>query len=65
MANFNTKKLLEDFNADTEEELFDKLVKDSQTVPCLLCKKEFPIELLNFIDGDPYCKKCSKEISSK
>jgi hypothetical protein len=57
--NKNTvNKLLKDFGVETEEQLQKKLAEEAKVVPCIHCGKEFPIDELYFIDGDPYCRRC-------
>ena len=57
---FNCKKTLDEFHVKTEDALKNMLVKESKTIPCIRCGKEFPIKDLTFVDGDPYCKNCSQ-----
>ena len=51
------KNMLDDFEADNEEELYETLIQDSNTIPCIICGKEMSFGEIYFIDGDPYCKK--------
>lgn len=48
--------MLKEFNAKNEEDLLRKLNNDCQTLPCIVCGKEIPIDKVHFQDGDPYCK---------
>jgi len=50
--------LYSEYNVKTEKELLNKLVVDSLTIPCIHCKKEYPIEQLKFPNGDPVCIYC-------
>ena len=49
-------QLLKFFEVKTDDELEKKLAEEAKTLPCSICKKEFPIEQMRYIDGDPYCK---------
>ena len=51
-------KMLKDFGVKNEEELMEKLEKDSLTLPCLICEKEISINLIHFLDGEPICSDC-------
>jgi hypothetical protein len=53
-------KMKKDYNVNTEQELADKLGNDCYTVPCVACHKEYCIDQLKFIGGDPYCYRCSR-----
>jgi hypothetical protein len=55
---FNCQKLLEEFQVPNETALQNMLVKESKTVPCIRCGREFPINQLDFSTGDPICKRC-------
>jgi len=55
------QNLLNDFGADNEEELYETLIQDSNTIPCIICGKEMLFDEIYFIDGDPYCKKHKNE----
>ena len=55
-------QLLKDFDVRTEDELQLKLDKESRTLPCMECHKEFPIEQIYFVDDNPYCGRCRKEV---
>ena len=52
------KKLLKDFDVADEDELYTKLIEDSNTIPCIVCGKEISIEEIYSVNDDPYCKKC-------
>ena len=52
------RNLLKDFGVKTEEELSKKLFDDFFTLPCVCCKREFPIQEMKFFNSDPYCKDC-------
>lgn len=45
-----------EYKAHNENELQQRLAEESTKIPCVICKHEFPIEEIRFIDGDPYCK---------
>ena len=51
------KKILDDFEVSTENELYETLIRDSNTIPCIICGKELSFDRVCFVDGDPYCKK--------
>jgi formylmethanofuran dehydrogenase subunit E len=55
------KTLLKDFGVKDEDELFQKLIEESKTLPCSSCGHEFIINELIFIDGDPICSSCIRE----
>jgi formylmethanofuran dehydrogenase subunit E len=55
---FNTSLLLFDFGVKTEDELYNLLIKESETIPCQRCGQEFSIDKICFIDGDPFCLSC-------
>jgi hypothetical protein len=57
----NVRQLLKDFNVESEEELLEKLKKDSETIPCAICGKEYNINYIKFLDSDPYCLKCLRK----
>ena len=50
--------MLKDFDVENEDELYTKLTENSDTIPCIICSKEIPIEKIKFINDDPYCSKC-------
>jgi hypothetical protein len=50
------QELFSEFGVHSENELNDKLICESFTIPCIICKKEFLYDELVFIEGDPYCK---------
>jgi hypothetical protein len=52
------ESVLRDFNVKTESQLLMKLDKESQTIPCVSCGKEFSINHMRFVDGDPFCENC-------
>lgn len=56
----NIKVLFGEFSVTTEEQLQEKLIKDSLSLPCQFCKKEFSIEKIVFMYGDPCCSPCKK-----
>ena len=60
---FNCKTILEDFHVETEIDLENLLIKESKTIPCIKCGREFPIEELDFSSEDPICKQCNNLIS--
>ena len=53
-----TTILFEEFDVGSEEELYELLVKDSLTIPCIICHRELTAEQINTIGDDPYCKDC-------
>ena len=57
------KRLLNDFNVKTEDELFEKMVEESKTIPCIECGIETNIEMLSFPDGEPVCLNCMENYS--
>ena len=50
------RKMMAEFGVKNEEQLFQKLVIESLTLPCIECGKEFALEDVVFIDGNPYCR---------
>lgn len=50
--------ILKSFSVSSEDELLQKLAKESETLTCAGCFKEFSIEEMKFIDSDPFCKNC-------
>jgi len=56
------KKMLEDFDVSNEDELYEKLTANSDTIPCIICGKEIPIEKIKFVNDDPYCSKCKDSL---
>ena len=56
------KKLLKDFDVANEDDLYTKLIEDSNTIPCIVCGKEIPIEEIYSVNDDPYCKKCKDNL---
>ena len=50
------KKIFTVFDVKDEKELEKKLDNESKTLTCIKCKKEFLIESMRYIDGDPYCQ---------
>jgi hypothetical protein len=50
-------QLLADFGVKNENELSQKLDKESLTLPCQFCGTEVSINIVRFIDGDPCCQK--------
>jgi len=48
--------MFDDFGVDNEDELYESLIESSNTIPCIICGKEFPFDEIRFDDGDPYCK---------
>ena len=55
----NLENLMVDFNVKDEDELFEKLIKDSETILCISCGKEIDWSKVIFIGGDPYCSECA------
>ena len=54
--------LLKDFEVESEEELLNKLVEESQSINCSRCGVAINIQedTYKFIDGDPICERCSE-----
>jgi hypothetical protein len=52
------KEMLKDFDVSDEDELLEKLIRESKTIPCSICHKEKEIEELRFIDSEPICLNC-------
>lgn len=52
--------ILHEFNVSDEEGLKHKLFRESNFVPCTNCLREYPLDKLVFLCGEPYCKRCSK-----
>ena len=58
------EKMFQDFNVENEDELFDKLDRESRTMICSICGKTMLIEDTYFFNDDPICKRCKlKEIN--
>ena len=55
----NLQNLMVDFNVKDEDELFEKLIKDSETIYCISCGKEVDWSKVIFSGGDPYCSECA------
>ena len=51
----NTHSMLVEFNVKTEKELHELLLKDCDTIPCIICKKKLKFSEVHSVDGDPYC----------
>jgi hypothetical protein len=49
--------VLRSFHVKSEDELQRKLALESFTLPCEICHKEFPIENISFVDGNPRCSR--------
>ena len=47
--------MLQDFGVSTEKQLEAKMIKESETVPCIICGKEMQYDDIHTIMGDPYC----------
>jgi formylmethanofuran dehydrogenase subunit E len=56
------RSLLKEFEVTTEDELFEKLIADSCTLPCSECGKQVLTEKAVFINGDPVCRSCGQGI---
>lgn len=52
--------LFQEFHVSNENDLYKKLIIESQTIPCMSCHKEYPIECIRFIHDNPYCLNCSR-----
>jgi hypothetical protein len=50
--------LYAEFGVTTEEGLLEKLVQESETLPCVVCHREFTIDKLSFLTDDPVCMEC-------
>ena len=59
---FSCEQVLQEFHVETEADLENLLIKESKTIPCIKCGREFPIEELDFNSGDPICKNCENII---
>jgi hypothetical protein len=58
MVEKDVDNLLKYFKVNNEQELYEKIMVDSLTIPCFICKREFLVDELEFIDGDPFCHNC-------
>lgn len=54
----NVQDLLKEYGVQTEQELQEKLMAESLTLPCIYCRIEYPIEKLMFLGDDPVCPNC-------
>lgn len=54
----NVQDILREYGVDTEEQLLQKLMIESLTLPCIYCHKEFSIDKLVFLGDDPVCYNC-------
>ena len=54
--------MLKDFDVENEDELYTKLTENPDTIPCIICGKEIPIDEIKTINDDPYCKKCRNNL---
>ena len=54
----NVVELFREYKVYDEQELNEKLAKESRYVPCVDCCRDVPVEKVVFIDGDPYCPRC-------
>jgi hypothetical protein len=52
------ENLLQEFKVNDENQLLNKLSEESETIPCVQCKQEFPPDMLNFDTDDPLCFNC-------
>jgi hypothetical protein len=52
------ESVLRDFGVKSETQLVYKMNKECQRIPCVCCGKQFDIDHLHWIDGDPYCFNC-------
>ena len=59
-----TSTLFEEYNVNSESELAAKLEEESNTIPCIYCHREHPIERIRFMDGDPVCNSCWSKLRS-
>lgn len=59
LKGFNAFTLCSEFGVKNETELYNKLVRESETIPCIICRKEITIGKIQFIDGNPYCPCCA------
>lgn len=55
------ESLLIDFGVKSEEELFSKLVEESETFSCTNpdCIKQVEFSEVVYVGGDPYCSDCA------
>jgi hypothetical protein len=61
-SNFS-RTLFSQFHVKTEDELAQKLFKESETIPCRCCHRERHIDLLRFNrEGDPICVFCLADL---
>jgi hypothetical protein len=51
-------QLYKTWNVSNDEQLFNVMMKESETLPCQSCGKEIEITKLHFSSGDPICYKC-------
>lgn len=54
------KSLFAEFGVTSEQKLFEKLMQDSNKIPCIECGREYPIEQLSFLTDDPICERCRR-----
>lgn len=57
---FSVSSLYRDFNVNNENDLYKKLVSESEKIPCMCCHREYPLECIVFIRDDPYCVNCAR-----
>lgn len=50
--------LFTEFHVSSENELIERLIEESGTLACTICKNEYPIDFMHFPQGDPICKFC-------
>jgi hypothetical protein len=49
------REVFGEFSVTNDDDLLIKMAKDAETIPCIICWKEMPIEKIFFLEGDPYC----------
>ena len=54
----NIEKMFKDFDVNTEDELFNKLIEDSKTLTCIVCGKTIFTEDAYFLNDEPVCRRC-------
>jgi len=54
----DVKKMFQDFNVETEDELFNKLDEESRTMICGICGKVIPIGQVCCLGDEIVCRKC-------
>jgi hypothetical protein len=52
------RPLFREFDVSTEDELYEKLIRESKELECIHCHRTFPIEKMRFPQGEPVCPNC-------